>query len=126
MKEKILFVDDSKFMRKIVNQTFAKIDVEIIDACDGKEALKILETFYKDISLILTDWNMPNMNGFELLQVVKSNNNYKHIPVILATTEAEKENINKALKAGAENYIIKPFNTNLLIKTVLTSLKRDI
>jgi len=126
MKEKILFVDDSKLMRKIVNQTLAKINVEIIDASDGKEALKVLENFYKEIKLILTDWNMPNMNGFELLQVVKSNNNYKHIPVILTTSEAEKEHINKALKAGAADYIIKPFNTKELIKTVLRSLKRDI
>ncbi len=126
MKEKILFVDDSKLMRKIVNQTLAKINVEIIDASDGKEALKVLENLYKEIKLILTDWNMPNMNGFELLQVVKSNNNYKHIPVILTTSEAEKEHINKALKAGAADYIIKPFNTKELIKTVLRSLKRDI
>ena len=126
MKEKILFVDDSKLMRKIVNQTLAKINVQIIDASDGKEALKVLENFYKEIKLILTDWNMPNMNGFELLQVVKSNNNYKHIPVILTTSEAEKEHINKALKAGAADYIIKPFNTKELIKTVLRSLKRDI
>jgi len=126
MKEKILFVDDSKLMRKIVNQTLAKIDVEIIDASDGKEALIVLERFYKEIKLILTDWNMPNMNGFELLQVIKSNNNYTHIPVILTTSEAEKEHINMAIRAGASDYIIKPFNTNELIKTVLKSLKRDI
>jgi two-component system chemotaxis response regulator CheY len=78
---------------------------------------------YENIKLILSDWNMPVMNGFEFLKAVKSNGTYKHIPLIMLTTEAEKSNINKAIQAGASNYLLKPFNPeDLLLKIRQTAL----
>lgn len=126
MKEKILFVDDAKLMKKIVKQALEKGNIEIIDASDGKEALEVLSKEFREISLILTDWNMPVMNGYDLLKAVKANNDLKHIPVIMITTESEKDHINKAISAGADNYLIKPFNNDELLKKVLKSLGRSL
>ncbi len=117
MSRKILIVDDSLLIRKVTAQVFSKQEYETLEATDGKEALKVIDQSYKDIMLIITDWNMPNMNGFELLQKIKSSKTLCDIPVIIATTESEKGHINKALKAGAADYIIKPFNAQELIKT---------
>ncbi len=117
MSRKILIVDDSLLIRKVTTQIFSKQEYETLEATDGKEALKVLDQSYMDIMLIITDWNMPNMNGFELLQKIKSSKTLCDIPVIIATTESEKGHINKALKAGAADYIIKPFNAQELIKT---------
>jgi two-component system chemotaxis response regulator CheY len=127
MKDKVLFVDDVKLMKKIVKQALdkANIEIDMLDAADGKEALDILAKEFQEVKLILTDWNMPVMNGFELLTAVKSSNEYKHIPVIMMTTEAEKDHINKAINAGAENYLIKPFNNDELRKKVAKVLGKD-
>ena len=119
MKGKILFADDSPVIKKIIKRAIEAVDYELIEASDGKEALAVLSKELKDIKLILSDWNMPVMNGFELLKAVKCNNLFKHIPVIMLTTEAEKGNINKAIQAGAANYMLKPFNTEDLIKKIL-------
>lgn len=119
MKGKILFADDSPVIKKIIKRAIEAADYELIEASDGKEALAILSKEAGDVRLILSDWNMPVMNGFDFLKAVKSNNSYKHIPVIMLTTEAEKGNINKAIQAGAANYMLKPFNTEDLVKKVL-------
>lgn len=119
MKGMILFVDDSPVIKKIIRRAIEAIDYEMIEASDGKEALAVLSKEVAGVKLILSDWNMPVMNGFELLKAVKSNSAYKHIPVIMLTTEAEKGNINKAIQAGAANYLLKPFNTEDLVKKVV-------
>ena len=123
MKGKILFVDDSPVIKKIIKRAIEAIDFELIEASDGKEALAVLSKESKDVKLILSDWNMPIMNGFDFLKAAKSNNLYKHIPVIMLTTEAEKSNINKAIQAGAANYLLKPFNTEDLIKKVIQCIE---
>lgn len=74
------------------------------------------------IDLVVLDWNMPRMSGFELLKTIKSNENYKHIPVIMCTTENEKEKIIKAIQAGANNYMVKPFTEQELTKKILDCL----
>jgi two-component system chemotaxis response regulator CheY len=119
MKGKILFVDDSPVIKKIIKRAIEAADYVLLEASDGKEALAVLSKEVNDVRLILSDWNMPVMNGFDLLKAVKSNAALKHIPVIMITTEAEKSNINKAIQAGAANYMLKPFNTEDLVKKVL-------
>ena len=118
MSKKIMFVDDSPVIKKIMKQAIESIGYELLGASDGKEALALLSKEYVDVKLILSDWNMPIMNGYEFLKAVKSNNSFKHIPVIMITTEAEKSNINKAIQAGAANYLLKPFNTGALLEKV--------
>jgi two-component system, chemotaxis family, chemotaxis protein CheY len=123
MSKKILFVDDSPVIKKIVQRTVESAGFEFLGASDGKEALSVVARECSNIKLILSDWNMPVMNGFDFLKAVKSNNTYKQIPVIMITTEAEKSNINKAIQIGAANYLLKPFNPeDLLLKIRQTAL----
>ncbi len=120
---KILVVDDSSTMRRILKNCLNKLGYEdILEAGDGLEAKKILETT-KDFQLALVDWNMPNMNGFELLQAIKSDDSIKAIPVIMVTTEAEKTNVLMAIKAGAANYVIKPFTPEIIGEKIKTVIK---
>ncbi len=124
MREKILFADDSPVIKKIVKRAIESRNFELLEASDGKEALEVLKKEYKNVVLILSDWNMPIMNGFEFLTAVKADSTLKRIPVIMITTEAEKSHIIKAVQAGAANYIIKPFNSEELIKKVMQGLGR--
>ena len=115
---KILVVDDSSTMRRILKNCLAKLGHEdIYEGGDGLEAKKLLETI-KDFQAALIDWNMPNMNGYELLQVIKGDDSIKQIPVIMVTTEAEKTNVIMAIKAGAANYVIKPFTPEIIAEKI--------
>jgi two-component system chemotaxis response regulator CheY len=105
---KILLVDDSKTMRNIwkkVVSTFEP-DAEIFEAGDGLEGLAVFSE-QPNIDLALVDWNMPNMNGLEM--VTKVRETHKDTVIIMCTTEAEKPRIIEAIKAGINNYVIKPF-----------------
>ena len=109
---KILVVDDSSTMRRIITNTLKQIGEEdIIEAGDGREGLHCLED-NPDVSLILSDWNMPVMNGFDFLTKVREDN--KDVPIIMVTTEGEKSNVVKAIQAGANNYVVKPFGPEVL------------
>jgi two-component system chemotaxis response regulator CheY len=119
---KILSVDDSSIVRKIIRSAVEVLNYELIEAADGADALAILRKESADIILILLDWNMPGMNGFDFLTTVKNHPEFKKIPVMMVTTESEKENIVKAIKAGAAHYMIKPFTTEELIKKVMECL----
>ncbi len=121
---KILSVDDSAIIRKIMKMAVEVIEYEFMEAADGEEALKVIEQEYKDIALILLDWNMPGIDGFELLKKLKSEDKFKHIPVMMVTTESEKLNIIKAIQAGAAHYVIKPFTMEEVTKKILEALGR--
>lgn len=121
---KILSVDDSAIIRKIMRMAVEVIEYEFIEAADGEEALKVIEQEYKDMALILLDWNMPGIDGFELLKKLKAEDKFKHIPVMMVTTESEKLNIIKAIQAGAIHYVIKPFTMEEVTKKILEALGR--
>ncbi len=116
---KILSVDDSAIIRKIIRSGVEVLDYELVEAADGLEALNILECSPEEIVLILLDWNMPGMDGLVFLQKIKSTASLKHIPIMMVTTESEKENIIRAIQAGAINYLVKPFTIEELMKKVL-------
>lgn len=118
MKKTIMLVDDSEVIKRIVRGAILPLGIELMEASDGAEALTIIKKAYENINLILMDWNMPKMNGFELLSTLKANKAYQNIPVIMVTTESGKGNIVKAMQAGAKNYILKPFETDELIKKI--------
>ncbi len=122
---KILSIDDSGIIRKIIKASVGVLGYDFIEAEDGEEALKLLENEYDDISLILLDWNMPGLDGYELLQMLKSDDRYKEIPVMMVTTESEKSNIIRAIKAGAINYLTKPFSNEDLITKIMECLGVD-
>ncbi len=110
---KVLVVDDSATMRRIVINTLKTIGyTNILEAADGKEALAHI--YADNIQLIITDWNMPNMNGLELTKTVRADDNYKNIPILLVTTRGVKEDIVEALQAKVNGYIVKPFTPQVL------------
>ncbi|MBF8982101.1 response regulator [Lutibacter sp. B2] len=119
---KILSIDDSSIVRKIIRGAVETLGYELLEACDGIEGFLVLEKEYKNIGLILLDWNMPGMNGYEFLKKAKANNEYKKIPVMMVTTETEEGNIVKSIQAGAENYMIKPFTIEEMMKKILECL----
>ena len=84
----------------------------IDEAEDGQVALKKLKE--KDYDFVITDWNMPNMTGLELVEQIRSDGQLKHLPILMVTAEAKKENVIAAIKAGVNNYIVKPFTAETL------------
>ncbi len=122
---KILIVDDSSTMRRIIGNVvmqlgFAKEDFD--EAEDGVKAWKLLSEAQYDI--ILTDWNMPNMNGLELVKKVRAEGAHQKTPIIMITTEGGKGEVITALKAGVNNYIVKPFNADILKEKLDGVLKK--
>ena len=119
---KLLTVDDSAMMRKIIANAGEVIGFESIGAGTGEEALEILETHADEISLILLDWNMPGMSGIEVLKKLKSDERWKEIPVMMVTTDSERDNIVEAIQVGAANYLAKPFAPEDLISKMMQSI----
>ncbi len=110
---KILVVDDHASMRKIVRALLKYAGfMNVEEADDGGSALRTLES--EPFDFVITDWNMPNMSGLELLKKIRESPEFKHIPVLMVTAEALQQNIVAAARAGVSNYIIKPFNTTTL------------
>lgn len=112
---RVLIVDDSATMRKIIrnNLKFAGYD-DAIEAGNGVEGLSSLAA--NPIGLVLTDWNMPEMNGLEFTKAIRAQTQHKDLPILMITTVAEKENIMIAIQAGVTNYIVKPFDAETLKK----------
>lgn len=112
-KMKILVVDDFSTMRRIVRNLLKELGFTNVDeAEDGAVALQKLQT--GGFEFVVTDWNMPNMDGLTLLQSIRSTPQLKHLPVLMITAEAKKENIIAAAQAGASGYIVKPFTAAVL------------
>jgi two-component system chemotaxis response regulator CheY len=112
-KMKILVVDDFSTMRRIVKNILKQIGYENIEeAEDGAQAYSKLTC--GDFGFVITDWNMPNMDGLEMLKKVRTTENIKNIPVLMVTAEADKEKVVEAIKSGVNNYILKPFTAEVL------------
>ena len=118
---KILTVDDSRMIRVIIKNTIKSLGFDVVEAANADIALEVIEE-NQDVNLILLDWNMPGMNGYELLKILKNDDRYKHIPVMMVTTEGERKNVVKAIQAGAENYLTKPFTPEDLSTKVVECL----
>ncbi len=114
MKKKILSVDDSAIVRLMINKGIVSMGYHCLEASDGQEALELLAREYKEVALILLDWNMPGMNGMDFLTIIKDDTRYREIPVMMVTTESEKTSIIKAIQSGVKNYMLKPFTDEAL------------
>jgi len=120
---KFLIVDDFSTMRRIVRGLLKEIGYSNADeAEDGAVALQMMKTSKYDF--VVSDINMPNMNGFDLLKAVKADDNLKHIPVLMVTAEARKEDIVLAAQTGAAGYIVKPFTKATLEEKVVKILQK--
>ena len=110
---KFLVVDDFSTMRRIVRNLLKELGYTNVDeAEDGVAALQKLNG--GNFQFVVTDWNMPNMTGIDLLRAIRADATLKHLPVLMITAEAKKENIIKAAQAGASGYIVKPFTAATL------------
>lgn len=114
---KALVVDDSAVMRKVLIGALARAEISDVDqAGDGLEAVRAVQANPDGYGVILMDWNMPNMLGIDAVREIRARGS--KIPIIMVTTEAEKSRVLDALKAGANNYIIKPFEPNAIVQKI--------
>jgi len=118
---KILLIDDSRTMRNIQKNALGELGhSDITEACDGQDALSKIGAALPD--LILLDWNMPVMDGMTFLKNFRATN--KTTPVIMVTTEAEKTRVVEAIKAGVNNYVVKPFTTEQLKERINQTMQK--
>jgi len=118
---KALVVDDSAVMRKILTDALERAEMtEVKHAKDGQEAVDACNA--DEFELILMDWNMPNMLGIDAVRAIRENG--KSMPIIMVTTEAERSRVIEALQAGANNYIIKPFESDTLVEKIKGVLEK--
>jgi two-component system, chemotaxis family, chemotaxis protein CheY len=115
---KLIVADDSRLIRGIIEKTAVSIGFEVLHAANGKEALNLLEDNGKDINLVLLDWNMPMMNGIDVLRNMRCDDRFKKIPVLMVSTESEDDKIKEAIDAGAHGYLPKPFTADKLTKAI--------
>ncbi len=117
-KQKILIVDDMNTMRKIIKGMLQKMGCDnLTEADDGIPAWKMIQDAHAagaPFQFVISDWNMPGMTGLDLLKNVRSKEEFKTLPFMMVTAEAEQANVVVAVKAGVSNYIIKPFNPDTL------------
>ncbi|MEM7754297.1 MAG: response regulator [Planctomycetota bacterium] len=118
---KVLLIDDSKTMRNIQKSVLRQLGhTEVEEACDGQDALNVLQNY--DPDLILVDWNMPNMDGLTFVKTYRQQD--KTTPMIMVTTEAEKIRVIEAIKAGVNNYVVKPFTPDLLGQRINETMEK--
>jgi two-component system, chemotaxis family, chemotaxis protein CheY len=113
---KVLIVDDSKTIRTIIRRILVGLGYEVCEADNGVVALRVIEAEGAAVTLVLADWNMPEMNGFELLQQLRQDPSLASLKIIMVTTETEMDHMAKALEAGANEYIMKPFTKDILVE----------
>ena len=118
---RILLVDDSKTMRNIQKAVLSQLGhTDVLEAQDGQDALSKAPAFNPE--LMLVDWNMPNMDGLTFVKAWRTTN--KTTPIIMVTTEAEKSRVIEAIKAGVNNYVVKPFTPDLLSQRITETLTK--
>ncbi|MBI3565322.1 MAG: response regulator [Elusimicrobia bacterium] len=105
---KIMVIDDSTTMRLIISRTLKELGHEVVQAANGKEGLEASRAA-DGLSAVFVDWNMPEMNGFEFVVAARADAKLKTVPIVMVTTENEAPNVQKALDAGADQFILKPF-----------------
>ena len=120
---KILVVDDFATMRKVIRNLLKQVGYEnIVEAEDGVLAMRVLKS--QKVDFVISDWNMPNMTGLELLKAVRADEDLKTTPFLMVTAEALQDNVIAAVKAGVSNYIVKPFTAEVLNDKITKILEK--
>lgn len=122
---KILIAEDSALIRRGIAKIVIELGFKPIEAENGAEALAKLRKSDHEVALVILDWNMPVMDGYDVLCKIRSHSDYAHIPVLMATSDGAEEDVIKAIKAGANAYLVKPFKPEDMAKqiTELINLK---
>jgi two-component system chemotaxis response regulator CheY len=116
MMPKALVVDDSRAVRMILARTLKELGFEVREAANGREALEVIEVEKNAVTLVLADWNMPEMNGLEMLKQLRGKPELSSLVVVMVTTETDVHQMMTALEAGANEYIMKPFTKEILVE----------
>jgi two-component system chemotaxis response regulator CheY len=109
-----LVIDDSRAVRIIIGNILREIGMEVLEAGNGLEALEQIKR-NPDVELMLVDWNMPHMNGFDFIRSVRSQRAFDAVRILMVTSESQGEQVTQALNAGANEYLMKPFNKDVLV-----------
>lgn len=126
MAEKILIVDDSPTILKFVAFSLKKGGFEVVSACDGMEAIEKMSNMDSHVDLVITDLNMPNMDGYSLILTIKENPEYADLPIIILSSEDGDNDKERGLQVGASSYLVKPFNAEILLTEVSKYLKEKV
>jgi len=110
-----LVIDDSRAIRMIIRNILGELGLDALEAGNGGEALEQLEAADGDVGLLLVDWNMPEMNGLDFVRAVRARRHYDNVRIMMVTTEAEMNQVMRALDAGADEYLMKPFTKDILV-----------
>ena len=113
---KALVVDDSRAVRMILARTLKELGYEVREAANGREALEVIEAEKTAVTLVLADWNMPEINGLDLLKRLRQDPELSRLVVVMVTTETELDQMTVALEAGANEYVMKPFTKEILVE----------
>ena len=116
MPETIMTVDDSASIRQMVTFTLKQAGYAVVEAVDGQDALDKLQT--ATVQMIITDLNMPNLNGIELIRAVRANPAHRFVPIVMLTTESQAEIKQEGKEAGATGWIVKPFKPDQLLAVI--------
>ncbi len=116
MSKRIMTVDDSASVRQMVSFTLREAGYDVVEACDGKDALAKING--AQLNLIVTDLNMPNMDGIELIKNVRASSSHKFVPIIMLTTESQDSKKMEGKSAGATGWIVKPFRPEQLLAVI--------
>jgi two-component system chemotaxis response regulator CheY len=108
-----LVIDDSRAVRVIIRNIVRELGIDVVEAGNGREGLEQLRQ-NPDVELVLVDWNMPEMNGLDFIRVVRAEPSYDSLRIVMVTTETESEQVCRALDAGANEYVMKPFSKEVL------------
>ncbi|HVC25809.1 MAG TPA: response regulator [Acidimicrobiales bacterium] len=110
-----LVVDDSRAMRSLLRQILLQLGIEVAEAAEGRAAIDLVEAGPVP-ELVLVDWHMPVMDGLELVTELRAHKEWRHMAIMMVTTESEHENMVRALLAGANEYLIKPFTADAVVE----------
>jgi two-component system chemotaxis response regulator CheY len=113
---KALVVDDSRAVRMILVKILRGLEFEVLEAANGREALEVMRVEKTSVKLVLVDWNMPEVNGLELLKRLRQDPELSSLVVVMVTTETELHQMTAALEAGANEYVMKPFTKDILVE----------
>ncbi|MBD3346538.1 MAG: response regulator [Chitinivibrionales bacterium] len=119
---RVLSVDDAKSTREFIRNAVDVLGFEFLEAGNGREGLEVLEREESRVDLVLLDWNMPVMNGMEMLKKMKEDKRFRTIPVTMVTTEIERPKVIQAISSGAKNYVMKPFTQEELATKIMEAL----
>jgi two-component system chemotaxis response regulator CheY len=118
MSQTILVVDDSPTVVKFVSYSLKSGGYKVVTACDGMDALEKMSNLQEDVALIITDLNMPNLDGYGLIEAVRQNQHHQQTPIIILSSEEGVDDRQRGMSAGANSYLVKPFKSSLLLSEV--------